>query len=1779
MPPLVIHRFNRNWSTTRERQKHLVHQPSLAARFTLRFYFLSIVTVLLTECIPASAQNSIYALTNFMSKPGAIRSIDKMGSTAGFSYSNPTVSNVRASQRPGTKMVDIFYDLASPGSSVLAVSIAVSTNGGVSYTLPATSFTGTLCGVAPGTNKKITWDAGRDWPGHLLANLRIRITGQTLTTGTTWAKAYAFLGKGFNEGFEEAVVPTPDGGYIVAGFNTAYGNGCSQAPQVLKLNVDGSIAWQKSFSFDGSFDGAASTVSTTSDGCYIIAGNFCYSDDGLSSWWIVKFNNNGSLAWHKRYPRCSFNSVVHTSDGRYVVAGGYEPDASPDNWGALVMKLNGDGSVVWQKVFGNNCASINCGILTDDGGYIFAGSWPQSSYPWPRCPWILKLHGDGSLDWQKIYVIGKSNYTTFTSVAQTTDGYFAAGTTPGISDACSDAWVLKLNRNGLIVWQKAYGGTNYEDAASIISSADGGCVVAGSMASYAWLFKLRSDGSVAWQRAYGNMNGTKANSVVSTPDEGFIVGGKWGLNSPGFYPYAFWNLKVNGDGLIDFDASSGAIISNTACTITDTSASTSTRTINVADISVTPAPVTASVLDTDGLITQQAYVAYFGDNISQAFSPILTLDTRDNFAVGNLGFTPSSVNPGQILNVIFRVRNLLGTSAYPVKARMWLTADKVLTKWDIELNASQVYIPALASGGVYDYSGSMIIPTYIMPGSYFLAVQLVPIGTGIEIKPVNSVALSFTKVTVLGRGGPSLLVSPLAQTLAEGPNITSFTICNAGGGALSWSATITDTPWLRFANGSSTVSGTGYATITVNYDKNPLITQRTSRILVSAPGATPTSQQIVVTQNGASPPPPTVTRFEFMTITSPQAVNVPFAVIIRAINASVQPAQVQTAFNGDVELRAESGGNVSRRSVTLVTGSWSGNVSLDTAASQTALIATTAAGVHVDGRSNPFLVQSPNSIGVSVTITVVTQQGTPVGSASVSLQRAGQPDIQQISDGNGQAVFYNITAALYPISVEKQGFNTTLGAVLVVGTSVSKNIVLPVSHAKQPVILVPGIMGSCEDIKPIPSRIPAVPILRSYPVDAYPSGKLKIFNPWIDPVGWDKLKALLSEDFSVFEAPWDWRMPVITADGDKVAWREYLLPVIKAAKDTGFSQVHVVAHSMGGLLTRAYIQSPEYAGDIAKFAMVGTPNEGSASAYYLWFGGDPNYNANNSWPFDSFYENTSEENYSEWAHDDRSFKNLSPANKILFYHQHIKALEELLPVYDTSLAIGNQYQGFPGYRSNPLFKLNGMSFDNFAQNKVRAKVFYSSDVPTIQTILLNQNQQPIPPVVWPHGTPSGYAGMNPGDGTVLDQSATLGFRGKEGSFLSPQRSAKGAHSGLIGAFAEDIYCFLTDTVKTSSSMAEMASFRSLESSISPTQLVISIRGRSEPWILDPTQAGAGVSPLIGSYSNGWLHGTVELGAYSALFQQTNARAGSYLGILNTFPGEKVALNAIFFDTNATSSADLSWIGSTNSIGFELVLDPTASNAVTLLTKVSPPMNLASFRSNGICYLTWQPPENTNALIYHIYARRSDESLFSFLGSTTNTWFDTEHLWVSGTSGVKCFYTVVTVGADGAESPYPEMVMNNQPMVARFSADPVGGTPPLVVTFTNQSLGSITNLAWDFDSDGTIDSTEPNPTIVFVEAGIYSVTLTVFGPDGTDTKIAIGYIKVSNPSLNAGRFFPDRTMELRLSSQPGRNYEIQATTDFSTWTMLTNLVTTNASIIFIDTSATNFVWRFYRVVIP
>ena len=90
----------------------------------------------------------------------------------------PAVSNIRASQRVGTQLVDIYYNITDSDSTVVTVYLAISADAGTNYNVPAYTFapgSAIGAGVAVGIDRHIAWNAGSDWTGQFSAQCKVRL--------------------------------------------------------------------------------------------------------------------------------------------------------------------------------------------------------------------------------------------------------------------------------------------------------------------------------------------------------------------------------------------------------------------------------------------------------------------------------------------------------------------------------------------------------------------------------------------------------------------------------------------------------------------------------------------------------------------------------------------------------------------------------------------------------------------------------------------------------------------------------------------------------------------------------------------------------------------------------------------------------------------------------------------------------------------------------------------------------------------------------------------------------------------------------------------------------------------------------------------------------------------------------------------------------------------------------------------------------------------------------------------------------------------------------------------------------------------------------------------------------------------------------------------------------------------------------------------------------------------------------------------------------------------
>ncbi len=397
-----------------------------------------------------------------------------------------------------------------------------------------------------------------------------------------WAAIYG----GSKDDYVRSIHQTSDGGYIVAGYTRSFGAG-SWDIWVLKLDSDGNVQWQKTYGTNR--DDRAESIQQTADGGYTVAGRTnSVGGTGNYDFWVLKLDANGNVVWQKTYGNSDgevAESIYQTSDTGYIVAGNTRSFGAGNNdfW---VLKLNANGTVAWQKTYGGSGQDYARSIeQTSDGGYIVAG-YTNSFGAGNNDFWVLKLDSSGAVQWQKTYGGSKQDYLR--SIHQTSDGgYIAVGSTNSFGTGAWDIWVLKLDSNGTVQWQRTYGGSRHDYARYIQQTTDGGYIVAGDTLSFGAGFrdfcvlKLNSSGNIQWQKTYGGSRQDYARSIQQTSDGGYAVAGY--TRSFGAENVDFWVLKLSSNGTLGScnfvrDANASVLNSNSSSTNTSASVSNTTAT-------------------------------------------------------------------------------------------------------------------------------------------------------------------------------------------------------------------------------------------------------------------------------------------------------------------------------------------------------------------------------------------------------------------------------------------------------------------------------------------------------------------------------------------------------------------------------------------------------------------------------------------------------------------------------------------------------------------------------------------------------------------------------------------------------------------------------------------------------------------------------------------------------------------------------------------------------------------------------------------------------------------------------------------------------------------------------------------------------------------------------------------------------------------------------------------------------------------------------------------------
>ncbi len=197
-----------------------------------------------------------------------------------------------------------------------------------------------------------------------------------------------------------------------------------------------------------------------------------------------------------------------------------------------LLKTDYDGGLVWTRTFGGAGKDNGISVIKGHkGGYVIAGgTGTQTAGEFDA--YIIRTDSDGEKVWEKTY--GGENYEFAYSVAKTRDGnYVAAGYSSSFNtEKNSDIYLFKFNEKGDKLWDRVYGGPGWDTAYSIIETGDGGLIYTGYLDNKAngetdiYLMKTDADGNCRWARAFGGVRKDVGTSVIQTKDGGYLITGK-----------------------------------------------------------------------------------------------------------------------------------------------------------------------------------------------------------------------------------------------------------------------------------------------------------------------------------------------------------------------------------------------------------------------------------------------------------------------------------------------------------------------------------------------------------------------------------------------------------------------------------------------------------------------------------------------------------------------------------------------------------------------------------------------------------------------------------------------------------------------------------------------------------------------------------------------------------------------------------------------------------------------------------------------------------------------------------------------------------------------------------------------------------------------------------------------------------------------------------------------------------------------------------------------------
>ena len=348
---------------------------------------------------------------------------------------------------------------------------------------------------------------------------------------------------------------------------------------LLSCKKDPPISEQISDEFQKNYGGAnddfgKSLLVHSNEDIYVV-GSTQSMGAGQKDVLVIKTDARGNTIWTKTFGGTSndeANEIIATADGNLLIVG------TTASFGAggtdvYLVKIDTSGALLWQKDFGGSAdESAEDVMISSDGAFLIYGI-TSSFGNGLRDAYLLKVDVEGTLLWSKTY--GGAADDGGVSLCNAESGNIVLfGFTDNLPAIARDLIVIKINNAGDSLNSWLYGGTEYEQAESIEPTTDGNFILAGHTASFGhidhnmYCLKISNNGTLLWENNFGGIEHDGVEHGRQCNDGGYIFAGRT-LSFANHYEQMYL-LKTDEAGTIAWQKDIGGIDDDAAYNIVET---------------------------------------------------------------------------------------------------------------------------------------------------------------------------------------------------------------------------------------------------------------------------------------------------------------------------------------------------------------------------------------------------------------------------------------------------------------------------------------------------------------------------------------------------------------------------------------------------------------------------------------------------------------------------------------------------------------------------------------------------------------------------------------------------------------------------------------------------------------------------------------------------------------------------------------------------------------------------------------------------------------------------------------------------------------------------------------------------------------------------------------------------------------------------------------------------------------------------------------------------------